>query len=393
MIDTLILNTAELVLKGGVRRFFEEQLLRNVQSQLLPDTPVQLEWRQAGLYLSWPEPPDIEAVRANAQRLARVFGVAYVGLAASCPLELEKISALAVDLLAGEPAGSFKVDCRRQDKRLPFKSPAVAREVGAAVLMAQPERSVKLNNPDLTLRIILETGQAFLMVNPLPGPAGLPVNTAGRLTALLSGGIDSPVAAWRMASRGCLLELVHFHSYPMVTQASLDKVKRLAARLATWQVADRLVLMPLLDIQKQIVSAAPEADRVLLYRRAMLQLAERVAAGSNSLGLVTGDSVGQVASQTLENLLAVTSAVSLPVYRPLCGNDKESVVQLAKRIDTYDLSIEPHDDCCSLFTPAHPTTRAKPATLQAAEAACDLGPLLETAWEQCELIPLTADWD
>lgn len=392
MLDTLILNSAELVLKGGNRRQFERQLLRNVQVQLPVELEAELSWRQASLYVKLPVPVAVDQATALAKRLTQVFGVAYVSLAESCPLDMAQIAERAVALMTDRPAGTFKVDCRRLDKRLPYRSPDVARQIGGAVLAAQPGRQVQLRNPEHVVRVILDTDQAYLTVDPFPGPAGLPVRSAGRLTALLSGGIDSPVAAWKMASRGCILELVHFHSYPMVGLESVEKVKRIAARLAAWQAADRLVLVPLFDIQKQIVGRAPAADRVLLYRRAMLRLATRAAKASGSLGLVTGDSVGQVASQTLENILAVTAAVDLPVYRPLCGDDKETVVQLAKRINTYDLSIEPHDDCCSLFIPAHPTTKARLSNLLAVEADCELDALLETAWTQTETVSLAPDW-
>lgn len=385
-IDTIIVNSAEIILKGGNRRMFENQLCDNIRSALKGLPEFRFERQQASFFLVWPKPLDEDALTEAGHRLDCVFGIAHYAPAERVEADLEAISRQAAERAAKLPAGTFKVEARRLDKSFPLKSPEIARVVGAAALQANPGLKVDLNHPESVIRVVVAPRQAYLAVNPRLGPSGLPVGVSGCLVSLLSGGIDSPVASWRMASRGCRIILAHCHSYPYVSQQSLDKVKRLAAALAGWLDGARLYLLPFADIQQAIVAQAMEANRVVLYRRAMLRLAEALANKEGALGLVTGDSVGQVASQTLENINAVSQAVTLPIYRPLCGDDKEAITRQARKIGTYELSVEPHDDCCSLFTPDHPVTRARPADLEADEAKYDWAGLAEQCLDAAERI-------
>jgi thiamine biosynthesis protein ThiI len=385
-IDTIIVNSAEIILKGANRRLFERQLMDNIRSALrgLPD--FRLERRQASFFLVWPDKLDQDSLAEVERRLGLTFGVAQYMPAERVDRDMGSICDKAAEAAIGLPDGTFKVEARRLDKSFPLKSPEIAREAGAAALKANHGLKVDLRQPAAVIRVLVDAECGYVALNPRSGPSGLPVGVSGRVVSLLSGGIDSPVASWRMASRGCQVILVHCHSYPYVSQQSLDKVKRLAAVLAEWLGGTQLYLLSFADIQQAIVAKGQEANRVVLYRRAMLRLAESLAEREGALGLVTGDSVGQVASQTLENINAVSRAVSLPIYRPLCGDDKETITRQAQRIGSYELSVEPHDDCCSLFTPDHPVTRSRPAELAADEARYDWAGLIEKCLKEAERI-------
>ncbi|MBN1585688.1 tRNA 4-thiouridine(8) synthase ThiI [Candidatus Uhrbacteria bacterium] len=429
MLDTVIVNSSEICLKGGNRRLFEDQLLDNIRTALADKAGgFRVVRQQASFHLVWPEALDGGRQGIVRERLSRVFGIANFSLAHRCPADTEKIGGLAVEILEkndlnkpyppvggrseGEPSATvfrppvgrsepegggltFRVEARRNDKSFPLKSPEIAREIGGMILERRPDLKVRMKDPDIVLEVRIVPGgagsgsggpRAFVSLNPSAGPGGLPVGSSGRLVSLLSGGIDSPVAAWKMMRRGCRNVFVHCHSYPYVGQESVDKVKRLAEILNRWQGKSRLYLLPFADIQREIVARCHEANRVVLYRRMMLRLAEAVAEKEGALGLVTGDSVGQVASQTVENIRAVSAAVALPIYRPLCGDDKDEITAAAARIGTYGLSIEPHDDCCSLFTPDHPVTKSRIAQLDVDEARYDFAPMLQKAMDEAEVV-------
>ncbi|RMF77238.1 MAG: tRNA 4-thiouridine(8) synthase ThiI, partial [Nitrospirae bacterium] len=280
-------------------------------------------------------------------------------------------------------AGSFAVRAKRADKSFPLGSQELNRRVGAAVRRATGLQ-VDLTNPELTLRIEVVDRRALLYCDRVEGARGLPVGVSGQVVALLSGGIDSPVAAARMMRRGCRVTFVHCHSFPYTSAASQEKVQGLAALLGRYQGPAELYLVPLIDIQRHIVGHAPAELRVLLYRRAMVRLAARIAEEVKAPALVTGESLGQVASQTLANLTAVDRCSPLPILRPLLGWDKEEIVAEAQRIGTFDLSIEPHEDCCSYLEPKQPATRSTHRRLSAVERRLELEPLLEAAAEATE---------
>jgi thiamine biosynthesis protein ThiI len=257
-------------------------------------------------------------------------------------------------------------------------SPQIEREVGGRIKQARGWR-VNLDHPDLTIHVELLPDQVFYFFGKERGPGGLPTGTAGRVVCLLSGGIDSPVAAHRMMKRGCAVTFVHFHSYPILSRASQEKARELVQLLTKWQHRSRLYLVAFGEIQQQVVLSVPAPMRVVVYRRLMMRIAERIARARGAQALVTGDVVGQVASQTLENLSVVGSVVTMPVFRPLIGMDKEEITAEATKIGSYPISIIPDQDCCTLFTPRNPLTRARLADIEAAEQALPIDDLVEGA--------------
>jgi thiamine biosynthesis protein ThiI len=282
---------------------------------------------------------------------------------------------------------SFRISARRAFKELPFGSQDLNREIGAHV-MATHDTRVSLNHPELTVYIELIPRHTLVYLEKLPGPGGLPLGMSGRLMCLLSGGLDSPVAAYRMMKRGCEVDFVHFHSYPFLDRSSQDKTRQLVRLLTRYQYTSRLFLAPFGDIQQHIIGAAPPPYRVVLYRRCMLRIAEALARQRGALALVTGESLGQVASQTLQNLSVIEAAATLPVLRPLIGLDKSEIIQEAQAIGTHDTSILPDQDCCTLFVPRHPATRAQPDRIEALEQSLDLPALMQLALEGMQ----TVDW-
>jgi thiamine biosynthesis protein ThiI len=283
-----------------------------------------------------------------------------------------------LESLGGRCFASFRVLTRRSDKRFPMTSPEVSAEVGG-FLKEKSGARVDLEAAELTVTIEILPDQFLFSVEKVPGAGGLPVGTAGHVVALLSGGIDSPVAAARMMRRGCHVTFVHFHAAPYQSRASQEKARELVRRLVAYQYDARLVLVPFGEVQREIVTRVPPPPRVILYRRMMVRIAGAIAARVGAEALVTGDSLAQVASQTLRNLAVVEEAAELPLYRPLIGMDKLEVTREAERLGTLAISEEPDEDCCSLFVPKHPTTGARLEAIRAAEAPLDLGRLVDQA--------------
>jgi len=362
---SIVVHYKELSLKGKNRPWFIQVLLRNLKTALAglhvrafrssmgrleielgPDTP-------------WPE------VRA---RLARVFGIANFSMAGRGPHDFEALASSILADVGDRQPPSFRVSATRADKRLPFTSPQVEREVGGLIKEATGWH-VDLGHPALTVHIEMLPDGAFYFFGKDPGAGGLPSGTGGRVACLLSGGIDSPVAAYRMMRRGCSVLFIHFHSYPILSRASQEKVREIAALLTRYQLRSRLVLVPFGDLQQQVVLAVAPELRVVIYRRLMLRIAERIARRWHARALVTGEVIGQVASQTLENMTTIADASTLEVLRPLVGMDKDEIASQAERIGTFPISIIPDQDCCTLFTPRHPATRARVSDAVQAEQA------------------------
>ncbi|HEX6839298.1 MAG TPA: tRNA uracil 4-sulfurtransferase ThiI [Polyangia bacterium] len=371
--EVVLVRWGEIFLKGDNRGFFERALVDRVQRAVaaLPGAKVE---RTHGRLVVWPGDAGArKAVRA----LERVFGVVSASPARVVARDLDAISTAAVELARAEAPKharpTFKVESRRSDKRFPTGSMEVSRLVGAAVVgaLALP---VDVHAPAFTIGVEIGYDHAFVFAEIVPGPGGLPVGVTGRVELLLSGGIDSPVAGWLMMKRGCALGATYFHSFPYTGEKTQDKVARLASQLAAWQLEPlRLSVVPFTDAQKALRDAAGDGRlAVVLYRRAMMRTAERIAHEAGAKALATGEALAQVASQTLENLGVIGAAVSMPVLRPCLGHDKLETVALAQRIGTYEISIEPYDDCCSLFVPDHPETRAKLAAVEAIEAKLDV---------------------
>jgi len=376
--EVLLVRWGEIFLKGDNRGFFERALVDRVQRAVaaLPGAKVE---RTHGRLVVW---PGDGGARRAVRALERVFGVVSVSPARVVARELDAIYAAAVEVARAEAPKharpTFKVESRRSDKRFPTGSMEVSRLVGAAVVgaLALP---VDVHAPAFTIGVEIGYDHAFVFAEIVPGPGGLPVGVTGRVELLLSGGIDSPVAGWLMMKRGCLLGATYFHSFPYTGEKTQDKVARLASQLAAWQLEPlRLSVVPFTDAQKALRDAAGDGRlAVVLYRRAMLRTAERIARKAGAKALATGEALAQVASQTLENLGVIGAAATMPVLRPCLGHDKLETVALAQRIGTYETSIEPYDDCCSLFVPDHPETRAKLAAVEAVEATLDVAAMAD----------------
>ncbi len=372
---SIIVHYQEIALKGKNRSWFMGRLVRNLREAV------------AGL--------DVRAVRSLmgrielvlgpgatreqvGDRIRRTFGVANFSYAARTPLDLDLLTAAILRDLKGRTCSSFRVSAKRADKRFPMTSPQIEREVGGRIQEARGWR-VDLEHAELEIHVELLTTEAFYFFGKERGPGGLPTGTAGRVVCLLSGGIDSPVAAHRMMKRGCAITFVHFHSYPILSRASIEKARQLVTLLTEWQHHSRLYLVPFWDIQQQVLLTVPGPMRVIVYRRLMLRIAEAIAQERKALALVTGDVVGQVASQTLENLAVVGHVATLPLFRPLIGMDKEEITAEAVRIGTFPISIIPDQDCCTLFTPRNSLTRARRVDIEAAEGALPIDTLVAAA--------------
>ena len=372
---SVIVHYQEIALKGRNRPWFITRLVRNLR-----EATADLDVREVRALMGRIEVvlgADAEWTTLK-ERIARVFGVANFARAGRAPLDVEAIAAAILDDLDPLDPPSFRVSARRADKRFPLTSPQIEREVGGRIKQARGWR-VDLGNPALTIHVETLTDQAFYFFGKERGPGGLPVGASGRVVCLLSGGIDSPVAAWRMMRRGCRVILVHFHSYPILSRASQEKARELARLLTTFQFRSRLFLVPFGEIQQRVVLAVAPPLRVVIYRRIMMRIAQAVARRTRAHALVTGEVVGQVASQTLENLANIDEVAAMPVLRPLIGMDKEEITAEAQRLGTYPISIIPDQDCCTLFTPRHPATRARHRDVLQAEAAMPIDEFVEGA--------------
>lgn len=374
----------ELALKGKNRPFFLKRAKAHVRRALKGlGVALEGEWPMALLFRlpeeAWPE--------AKA-RLQDTLGVESFARVLRTPPDLEALKAALEKALEGQAFGSFRITAKRSDKAFPLTSPEIERALGAFV-KGKTGAQVRLKGAEREFVVRILPGAALLEVERHPGPGGLPPGVSGRVVALLSGGIDSPVAAYRLMRRGAEVVLVHFHPFPLLSGASREKAKALAERLARFQHRLRLHLVPFSEVQRHIIVEAPTAYRVVLYRRYMLRIAEAIAREEGALALCTGDSLGQVASQTLENLHAVNQAATLPVFRPLIGWDKEEIVAEAQRIGTYETSILPDEECCTLFAPKHPVTRARLEVVLETEARLPTEELLALALKEREVLTYT----
>jgi len=386
---SILIHYHEISLKRNNRGWFENCLHRHIDALLrgLAHGGVRRFAGRMFVDLTAESPiPEIES------RLRTAFGIANFAAARRVPASLESMKEGLVDLVAGRTFASFRIEARRGTKDFPLNSQEIAVELGAFV-RGHTGAAVRMEDPDLTLYVELVGPDAYLYHEKVRGGGGLPTRSGGRVVALLSGGIDSPVAAYRLMRRGCQVSFVHFHSFPHTTAESQDKVRRLVQILSRYQETAKLYMVPFADLQREIVAYAPPPLRVLLYRRFMVRIAEAIALGARASALVTGDSLGQVASQTLENLRVVSAASRcLPIFRPLIGDDKEDIIKLAREIGTYEISIAPDQDCCTLFVPKHPETMGRPEQLDEAERALDVPRLVEAALAMLTRENMSADF-
>jgi tRNA sulfurtransferase ThiI len=372
---SVLVHYQELALKGRNRPWFLERLKRNLRMAMAGLDVERVRVLMGRLEIVLGPSARWEEVR---DRLQTVCGIAHFAQAGRASPDLAALGDAIVADLGDRSPRSFRVKARRSDKRYPVASPEIERQLGARIKAARGW-AVDLGAPELTVHVDVLRDRGFYYFDRHRGVGGLPTGVSGRVACLLSGGIDSPIAAWRMVRRGCRVQMIHFHGAPFQSSASQEKARELAQVLTRYQLRSRLYLVPFGEVQRRVVLAVPAPIRVVIYRRLMLRVAERLASWEGSQALVSGDAVGQVASQTIENLVAIASATSMAVFRPLIGMDKEEVVAEARRVGTYDVSIRPDEDCCRLFTPVHPLTRARPEEVDAAEASLPLADLIELA--------------
>jgi thiamine biosynthesis protein ThiI len=372
---SVLLRYQELALKGRNRPWFQRILIRNLQRTLAGLSVREIRVPMGRIELVVGDEAAVDEVR---ERLRYVVGLANFSVVHRVDATLDAIVAGVLDRLPAQQPSSFRVTVRRSDKRFPHPTPDVERIVGQRIVDARGW-TVDLSDPALVIGVEIVPGAAYVHLGKEPGAGGLPSGTSGRVMALVSGGIDSPVAAWRLMRRGCTVELVHFHSYPFLSQTSQEKARRLAGILGRYQMGASLHVVPFGEIQRQVTLSVPGPMRVVVYRRLMLRIAEALAARQGARALVTGEVIGQVASQTLENMTAIGSATTMTVFRPLIGMDKEEIIAQAQRLGTYDISVVPDEDCCTLFTPRHPATRATLAEAVAVDRALPMAELVGTA--------------
>jgi thiamine biosynthesis protein ThiI len=370
----------ELTLKKGNRAYFVRRLISNLQRGLAGTGSGAITQTGARFLIDLPDGADEGAIRT---RLARTFGVANFAITRSIPLEMDALIRAVTDAVTAKDFASFRISARRSNKAFPLSSNQINVELGTLVQRLTHTR-VDLEDAELTIYVEVLDREFLLYFDRTPGPGGLPAGVSGRVACLMSGGLDSPVAAYRMMKRGAYVVFVHFHSHPFVSRASQDKARELAELLTRYQYASRLLLVPFGEVQREVVLAVPAPLRVIVYRRLMVRIAEALARKVRAQALVTGEALGQVASQTLPNIATVDAVATMPILRPLVGMDKEEIVHQAQALGTYDISIQPDEDCCSLFTPKHPATASTAYELEAAEAGLDVAGLVQMAVDRVE---------
>ncbi|WP_301172261.1 tRNA uracil 4-sulfurtransferase ThiI [Brevibacillus nitrificans] len=375
--DVILIRYGELALKGKNRDMFEETLVRSVKSVLRSFFKIKVRRNYGRMYVELHGEDAYEVM----DRLKRVFGISSFSPTIQVDPDIDTIKERSLELIRQmnpEPR-NFRVVTRRADKRYPIPSMEVNRIVGTHILRALPKIKVDVHEPEAIVNIEIRTEGTYISCETIPGPGGLPVGVSGKVLLLLSGGIDSPVAGWMMMKRGVTLEAIHFHSYPYTSERSLEKVRDLAQKLTKWGGTIRLHVVPFTEIQTAIREKCPEDYLITIMRRFMMRISEKVAANTKALALASGESLGQVASQTLESMDTINKVISIPMLRPLVAMDKIEITDISRKIDTYDLSILPYEDCCTVFTPKNPVTRPKVRLAEKFETALDVDALVEDA--------------
>ena len=386
MNDMLLCKLGEIVLKGLNRKSFEQKLMGNIRRRLLGLGKFKVTCMQSTIYVE-PESDDAD-LDAAFEALQDVFGIVKISRAAACKKDRDEIAQLAIRYLADDMrrAKSFKVESKRSDKSFPMTSIELSQYVGGELQEAYPDCTVDVHEPELVVHIEIRDLAAYVHAQPVNGAGGMPVGSNGVAVTLLSGGIDSPVSSYMIAKRGVRLIPVHFFSFPYTSQQAKDKVVELARILTRYCGKMTLEVVPFTHIQEEIRDKCPEEYFTLIMRRFMMRIAERIANEWNAKAIVTGENLGQVASQTMEAMASTQAVIELPVLQPLIGMDKEEIVQLSRRIGTFDTSILPYEDCCTVFTPRHPRTRPKVSEVAAAESVLDVDALVEEAFRGIERI-------
>ena len=391
MNDIILLKLGEIVLKGLNRKSFEQKLMSNVRRRLEPIGKFRVYCLQSTVYVEAEEDgADMDAAFAA---LKKVFGVIKLSRAAACEKDKDAIANLAIEYLREdmERVRSFKVESKRSDKSFPMTSIELSQYVGGLLAEAYPQVQVDVHEPELTVHLEVRDLAAYVHATPVPGAGGMPVGSNGVAVTLLSGGIDSPVSTYMIAKRGVRLIPVHFFSFPYTSQQAKDKVVELGRQLTEYCGRMTLEVVPFTHIQEEIRDKCPEEYFTLIMRRFMMRIAKRIADANGAKAVVTGENLGQVASQTMEAMASTQAVIDMPVLQPLIGMDKEEIVTLARRIGTFETSILPYEDCCTVFTPRHPRTHPKLKDVEAAESALDIDALVDEAVGGIERIRLDSE--
>ncbi|NLP30993.1 MAG: tRNA 4-thiouridine(8) synthase ThiI [Clostridiales bacterium] len=387
--NTYIVRYGELALKGMNKPYFERMLIDRIRKLLKKYDGIQVSREDGLLVVRTPLDLDESLV---IDEISKVFGVESISPAIEVSSDIEKIANASIeymkDIIEKKDIKTFKIEAKRSDKSFPIKSPMIASQIGAAVLKGCKVLKVDVHNPDCKLFVHVRRDRTFIYEHKISAFGGLPLGTNGKGLVLLSGGIDSPVAAFLMAKRGMYIESVHFHSYPYTSERAWEKVKDLAGILSTYCGSMKIHSINILPIQEEIIKNCPEDELVLLVRRFMMKIAERIALSTKCLMLITGENLGQVASQTAEALVVTDNAVNIPVMRPLIGMDKADIINKAREIGTYDTSILPYEDCCTVFLPKHPKTKPKLEKILESESLLDKDSLIENAIQSKETITI-----
>ncbi len=387
MNDIILLKLGEIVLKGLNRKSFEQKLMGNIRRRLAPLGNFRVYCLQSTVYVEGEEGADMDAAF---EAMQQVFGVISLSRAAPCEKNKEAIAKLAIEYLRDEmeSAKSFKVESKRSDKAFPMTSIELSQYVGGELADAYPDTAVDVHDPELTVHIEVRDLAAYVHAAPVPGAGGMPVGSNGVAVTLLSGGIDSPVSTYMIAKRGVRLIPVHFFSFPYTSQQAKDKVVELGRQLTAYCGRMTMEVVPFTHIQEEIRDKCPEEYFTLIMRRFMMRIAQHIAEANGAKAIVTGENLGQVASQTMEAMASTQAVTHLPVLQPLIGMDKEEIITIARKIGTFDTSILPYEDCCTVFTPRHPRTRPQVSEVEAAERVLDIDALVQEAIQGIERISL-----
>lgn len=390
--EILLCKYGEIVLKGANRKYFEDMLCREMKKRARAYGNFDIYRAQSTIYI---EPADDFAdLDGMFHAASKVFGIVAIARAAVCEKNMESISetvrAYVPNFLEGKK--TFKVEGKRSDKTFPLDSMEISREIGGVVLESCPRIKVDVHHPDVTVKIEIREFGAYVSAGQFKGAGGMPIGSNGKALLLLSGGIDSPVAGYMMAKRGVRLDAIHFESFPYTSERAREKVLELAGEVAEYAGDIYVHVVSLTHIQEELVKACEEDYFTLLLRRYMMTIAERVAREKECLGLITGESLGQVASQTIQALGVTDNAVSMPVFRPCIGMDKEEIISIARRIGTFETSIQPYEDCCTVFTPKHPKTKPELEKVKAEENKLDFEALVEEAMGTLYTVHIKAEY-
>lgn len=389
MKEIVLIKVGEIVLKGLNRKNFENMLIKNMKNALRGVAQCKITSAQSTIYV---EPcyddADIDEI---CERISKVFGIVAFHRAAVAEKTMESIAEVSLKYLEEtlEGASTFKVEAKRSDKKFPLKSPEICRELGGIILQKFNHLTVDVHNPDVQVTVEVRDFGAYIHASVIKGAGGVPVGSSGNGTILISGGIDSPVAAWMMAKRGLRLNAVHFASPPYTSQRAEDKVVRLLKKVSAYAGNITMYTVPFTEIQEKIKNDCPEELFTIIMRRLMMQISQRIAQDTDSSCLITGESLGQVASQTMPAIVTTDEASDMVVFRPLIGMDKEEIIQISRKIDTFDISIEPYEDCCTVFTPKHPRTRPVLKYVKEAQERAGFDEMIERALSNLKITNIT----